>query len=90
MYNKNCTPPPRSRRATNPTPDRPEGGVQFFVHICILLYFFLFTFTLYMIPKNTNRKIRTEKYDPKNTNRKIRSEKYEPKDTIRKIRQQKK
>ena len=45
MY-KNCTLPPRSRRATNPTPDRPEGGSNIFLYIvafCVLFYIFYST-----------------------------------------------
>ena len=43
MYKKQIVSPPRSRRATSPTPDRPEGWAQyFFVHICIFLYFFIY------------------------------------------------
>ena len=39
MHKKNCT-PPRSRRATNPTPDRPEGGRGVQYSFCTYLYFF--------------------------------------------------
>ena len=35
MYKKDIVPPPRSRRATNPTPDRPEGGYNIFLYIFV-------------------------------------------------------
>ena len=51
MYKKNIVPPPRSRRATNPTPDRPRGGtIFFFVHICIFLTFlYILQYLLYVL-----------------------------------------